>query len=515
MTAEEFVDLLEGVKKQRGGWVARCPAHEDRNPSLSVKSAEGEDGEKIILHCHAGCTATAVVDAMGLRMSDLFSEGKLFNEESEPRETAVYRYVDEHNALLYEVVRFEPKTFRPRLPDGTYGLPEKRVLYNLPAVLAAQHVVLTEGEKDADTATALGAVGTTSVGGAGKWRPEYSSALAGKHVLLVVDKDEPGRKHAEAVRQALEGVCNSVRLVQAKRGKDLSDHVAAGLGLKDLVPLRDKRVEGVVTAEEMAEHAIRDVDRPERAGAFYPNPWGFDEPQFVPGRLYILGAVTAGGKTTAALQLFRHLSQAGVNVVYLTMEMTERDLRNRLLCHHGFKLKELERPWTMADDTKAAVRARAAEFKNWNSAIVFSTAADHHYCNDLIEEMDCEFVIFDHLHQVGDVAGGEEKNIAMQIRGFRNLALDWEIPVLVLSQFKRPLMPGQVPALSDFKGSSAIEQNAAMAMALHSYSPTNYQLLILKNRDGRKGEFSLAFEGARFTFEKPEQAAEAGGIAWQ
>ena len=514
MTAEEFVDKLEGVRKQRGGYIARCPAHEDRNPSLSVRETEDEDGSKLLVHCHAGCTATAVVDAMGLRMSDLMSD---LHEDTEPKEVAVYRYTDEHNALLYEVVRYEPKTFRPRLPDGSFGLPEQRVLYNLPAVLTAQHVVLTEGEKDADAATALGAVGTTSVGGAGKWRPEYSSALAGRHVLVVVDKDDPGRKHAEAVRQALEGVSGSVRLVQAKRGKDLSDHIAAGFGLKDLVPVRERRVEGVVTAVEMAEHAIKDVDRPEKSGAFYTNPWGFDEPQYVPGRLYVRGAVTAGGKTTTALQEFRHLSEQGVKVVYVTMEQTERDLRNRLLCHHGFKLKELERPWTMADDTKAAVRARAAEFKNWNSAIVFSTAADYHYCNDLIEEMDCEFLIFDHLHQVGDVAGGEEKQIAMQIRGFRNLALDWEIPVLVLSQFKRPLMPGQVPALSDFKGSSAIEQNAAMAMALHSFSPTNYQLLVLKNRDGRRGEFNLAFDGARFTFTRPEQAAEpaAGGITWQ
>lgn len=509
MTAEEFVDLLEGVKKQRGGWIARCPAHEDRTPSLSIKSAEDETGEKIILHCHAGCTAAAVVDATGLRMSDLFSD------EAEPRETAVYRYTDEHHALLYEVVRFEPKTFRPRLPDGTLGLPERRVLYNLPAVIEATHVFVVEGEKDADAIGRLGAVGTCNVGGAGKWRPEYSEFLRGKNVLIIADRDDPGRKHAESVRAALREVGTESVIMQPKKGKDVSDHIAAGLGLKDFVPLRDKRVEGVVTAEEMAEHAIKDVDRPERTGSFYPNPWGFDEPQYVPGRLYVRGAVTAGGKTTTALQEFRHLSQLGVKVVYVTMEMTERDLRNRLLCHHGFKLKELERPWTMADDTKAAVRARAAEFKNWNSAIVFSTAADYHYCNDLIEQMDYEFLIFDHLHQVGDVAGGEEKNIAMQIRGFRNLALDWEIPVLVLSQFKRPLMPGQMPTLSDFKGSSAIEQNAAMAMALHSFSPTNYQLLILKNRDGRKGEFSLSFDGARFTFEKPEQAETAGGIAWQ
>lgn len=72
MTVEEFVDKLEGVKKQRGGYVARCPAHEDRNPSLTVKETEDEDGgSKLLVHCFAGCTTSSVVDAMGLRMSDL------------------------------------------------------------------------------------------------------------------------------------------------------------------------------------------------------------------------------------------------------------------------------------------------------------------------------------------------------------------------------------------------------------------------------------------------------------
>lgn len=53
-------------------FTARCPAHEDRSPSLSV--AEGADG-RALLHCHAGCETAAIVAALGLSWSDLFPDG--------------------------------------------------------------------------------------------------------------------------------------------------------------------------------------------------------------------------------------------------------------------------------------------------------------------------------------------------------------------------------------------------------------------------------------------------------
>jgi putative DNA primase/helicase len=60
---------LEGVKKNGKGWNALCPAHEDHDPSLSVK--EGDDG-RVLLHCFAGCEGGAVMAAMGLTFADLF-----------------------------------------------------------------------------------------------------------------------------------------------------------------------------------------------------------------------------------------------------------------------------------------------------------------------------------------------------------------------------------------------------------------------------------------------------------
>lgn len=70
MSAEALLSRLEGVRgSQPGQWTAKCPAHEDRSPSLSVR--ESEDG-KVLVTCFAGCSVYDIVAAVGLEMTDLF-----------------------------------------------------------------------------------------------------------------------------------------------------------------------------------------------------------------------------------------------------------------------------------------------------------------------------------------------------------------------------------------------------------------------------------------------------------
>jgi CHC2 zinc finger len=68
---DKVLIILERVKRSGKGWVARCPAHEDRHPSLSV--GVGDDG-RVLLHCYAGCDVQAVVAALGLQMADLYPD---------------------------------------------------------------------------------------------------------------------------------------------------------------------------------------------------------------------------------------------------------------------------------------------------------------------------------------------------------------------------------------------------------------------------------------------------------
>ena len=223
MKLETILDQFQGVRRSGAGWTAQCPAHKDRNPSLSINEREG----KILIYCHAGCATEDVLKVAGIDPRELFADST-----ARPTIVAEYSYVDEKGDLLFQVVRYEPKSFRQRRPDGNGGWTWKldgvrRVLYQLPEVLTANDVLICEGEKDCLTAQKLGFVATTNAGGAGKWREEYSESLRGKNVTIIRDADEPGRKHAEQVAQSLHGKAKSIKVIELPL-KDLSEWAGKG-----------------------------------------------------------------------------------------------------------------------------------------------------------------------------------------------------------------------------------------------------------------------------------------------
>jgi hypothetical protein len=70
VTVAELLHRLECVRAVRNGWIARCPAHQDRSPSLSI--SEGRDG-RVLLKCFAGCTLEAICAVLKIRVSELFA----------------------------------------------------------------------------------------------------------------------------------------------------------------------------------------------------------------------------------------------------------------------------------------------------------------------------------------------------------------------------------------------------------------------------------------------------------
>jgi len=239
MTAAEFANRLNAVKTSTG-YQAKCPAHNDSNPSLSISA--GDNG-CVLLKCHAGCGTENIVKAMGLKMSDMFNDkpGPL------PKKiVATYPYRDADGQLLYEVVRYEPKSFSQRRPDRNKGWiwdlkGVECVPYRLPELLTAvtngERVFIVEGEKDAEALVKLGLCATCNSGGAGKWQDSFSESLRGADVVIIPDNDVPGRKHSQAVAASLQGKAKSVRVIElsARPGvtvKDAFDWISAG-GTRD------------------------------------------------------------------------------------------------------------------------------------------------------------------------------------------------------------------------------------------------------------------------------------------
>lgn len=234
-----------GLVKRGEEWDGKCPAHEDNKSSLGIKVA---DGGVMLVKCLASCATVDVLEAVGLKMRDLWPPTERMNTPRQPPAQVVarYDYRDESGTLLYQVERTDPKGFRQRKPDGqgwTYSLGDvRRVLYRLPELLAkpGRPCILVEGEKDVHSWERLGMLATCCAGGAGAWRPEYKDSLQGRTVIIIPDNDEPGRQFAAMAKTWLvRGLI--VLLPGLELHGDSSDWITAGGTAKQLAELARAR----------------------------------------------------------------------------------------------------------------------------------------------------------------------------------------------------------------------------------------------------------------------------------
>ncbi|MEG2469475.1 MAG: hypothetical protein RSB86_19050 [Comamonas sp.] len=288
MDIRDFLSRLrvDSGPNAKGEYMCNCPAHDDKNASLSVS-----DGEKgIVLYCHTKrCSSDAIVKAMGLCMRDLFHEqldsssvpGKVVHTGNtaapapakrsggkKPRGKFVcaYAYTDETGKTLFEACRYQredgSKTFSLRQPDpdkpGEYKYTKegaRLVLYRLPEVRAAikagKPVFVVEGEKDCDNMAALGYTATTNPMGAGKWHAgEYTPSLKDADVYIIPDNDVVGREHALSVAQAVLKVAKAVHILDLV--KALQELPAKG-DISDFFKLTGKKKGNELLAKLMQE----------------------------------------------------------------------------------------------------------------------------------------------------------------------------------------------------------------------------------------------------------------------
>lgn len=253
----ELLSRLDGViAKPNGGYRARCPAHGDEHQSLDIDIAG--DGKPLILCRVCGKPGTAaILSAVNMTWPDVLATGDQMQPPTTSRPVltgtrsqivSTYDYKDEDGALLFQAVRFEPKDFRQRCPDGNGGWTWKlngtrRVLYRLSELRESdpeQPVFIVEGEKDVDRLIHDGLVATTNPMGAGKWRPEYNEHLRGRHVVILPDNDQPGRQHAGDIARHLCDIAASVKIVELpglREKGDVSDYLDAGHDKDDLLAL--------------------------------------------------------------------------------------------------------------------------------------------------------------------------------------------------------------------------------------------------------------------------------------
>ncbi len=260
MSARPIDAVLARLRKVKPNgdrsWLACCPAHDDRNPSLSV--SVGDDG-RVLFNCFAGCTSDDVRAALGLEWRDLHAEpmeaarhgtrapraaqGTPQRDNVPTRSTgdppppkgqvfasledivAAYRkligrgdpsaswtYRSREGEVLGLVLRWNAshgrKEIRPawRFPDGwRMTAPATRPLYGLDRLGIEDRVFVVEGEKAADRLHALGFPTVTSLGGSKAADRADWSTLTASEVVIVPDADDAGIAYAKSVAEQIRG----------------------------------------------------------------------------------------------------------------------------------------------------------------------------------------------------------------------------------------------------------------------------------------------------------------------
>jgi len=221
------IDRIRAVLDIKNG-MAHCPAHEDKNRSLSI--TEGDDG-RVLLYCHAGCSTEDIVRALGLTMSDLFpSNGKKKHEIGRRQHLydgcrkTIISFSDGSKTAFWE--HYENDTWIRGLNGN------KQTLYNSGALKSPGIKCLSESEKDADQVNLLG-FPCLAWGGAENWKPYYADKLAGQEAALFTHNDDAGRRSVLKAAQDLTEKGCTVRIIPGDtwgphKGADVADWLQAG-----------------------------------------------------------------------------------------------------------------------------------------------------------------------------------------------------------------------------------------------------------------------------------------------
>ena len=258
-TAETVANGLEKARRSGDGWTACCPAHDDKNPSLSI--TDGVDG-RVLVKCHKGCSQEDVIaELKGRGLWPERRNGKVVSV-SQPymgnRETTSkgslrrYHYYRPDGVLHVEVCMYRDSATgkkvgrRPwREPSGVKAPHPLYRVCKLPE-RPADPVLVVEGEHTVEHAAEHfpDYLVTTSIGGSSQAGETDWTPLADRAVVVWPDNDASGIKHAEKVSKlATAAGAASVRIVElpALPAKwDIADPVPPGVDVRAILEHREE-----------------------------------------------------------------------------------------------------------------------------------------------------------------------------------------------------------------------------------------------------------------------------------
>lgn len=339
---------LDNVSGEGPEWTACCPAHDDKNPSLSIGIG---NNSRPLVKCHAGCSQDSVISALKNLGAWPETKKKLMGQSKKKaklrkgvkiKKPAYFIYRDKNGKELYRITRTANKDFSVSRSNGKGGWLSglgntKQVPYRLDEFRKKKFVYIVEGEKDADELWKWGIAATTNPFGAGKWREEFNKYFKNKLVRVIPDNDPPGQEHALSVAENLLPVAQSVRTLKLdveKKGGDFSDWKAAGGTKKKLRAIA--KASPLMSQDDLGK--LRTTPQVAKASVFKPKQriWIFD-PWFERGAVSLMVGDFGAGKTLVLYKAIADLTRGRIpgtrdkTIPVTVLLLTEDDIETTVI----------------------------------------------------------------------------------------------------------------------------------------------------------------------------------------
>jgi len=517
-----------------------CPVHHEKNPSATFYRQSDS------WFCHKCQVGGTIIDlAMQTQhlnfkdackwLEDKFNlmESVAPGERDKMLKKDTYTYRNEHGEPLYYVDRFESPNGKKKFvqwqnKDGKRvnnieGV--RRVLLNLPAVMAEEEVFLFEGEKKAKALCRIDSsyAATSACMGSGNWMAAYGEFLRDKHLTVCPDNDEAGAKWMESVRESVVGKVASLRIVHMPESfNDFADMVDAlgkqiahdrFLSLLEAAPRVAKGIDvPILSAEERIHKYVKMITAP----AFFELDLSRLFPSFrhrvrpsIPGEMIGIIGNTGTGKTALLQNIARTCCKAPCLMFELELS-TEKMAERELAMSYGID------SWDVMRQTK--------EGKQWSTqgldhifecslrSVDLPTMHDMIIKSELKIGAKPQVVFVDYIGLLRGGIGKRYERMSEIAEALRILANETKTIVVLGSQIHRPKDdPNQPVQLHDAKDSGSIEASVSLLLGIWRPELDKLMIEVLKDNNRCSGAIvACDFQGGTYRITESMSTAEDG-----
>lgn len=239
-----------------------------------------------------------------------------------------------------------------------------------------------------------------------------------------------------------------------------------------------------------------------------------------PGDVTVIGARPAVGKSAFSAQIIRHLSEQGKRGVLYNLEMSDRQIYERMLSSNtGIGLKRIRKAKAYLGDEEASVMAANAKIANYDLYLHSGAVKPSDIFNEC-RNLELDYIIIDYLQLMKSDTwypnrASEVGGISKAIKG---IATGLKVPVILLSQLNRVSESRETkePSMAELRESGDVEQDASTIILLWNTDADDKSqkaVKIDKNRQGELGKVALRFDGSQMQFYETGEAIAGGGFA--